>query len=111
MPASKDTFLLFVAHLHRECHSHATVNVYLSAILRSMHIMSGHVDLVPHYLRLKLAARAVGLTCKPPKQKLPLTIDSLQKIQSCVTEAYNHKMLRAALALGHFDLLSSADLR
>jgi hypothetical protein len=81
LPASEETLLMFVAQLYRKNCSYSTVNVYLAAV-RALHVLEGLPDPLPQCLRLKLAIRAIGTSSGPPRQKLPLTMNILEKILS-----------------------------
>ena len=79
VPCSEQTILLFIAQLYVNGLKASSVRVYMSAI-RSLHIQDGHNDYVTNTDRVKLAIRAIEIPQPPPVQKLPITLDLLQKM-------------------------------
>lgn len=101
---------MFVALLHKKNCSHNTVNVYLAGV-RALHISEGFSDPLSQCLRLKLAVRAVGMNSAPPKQKLPITLEILEKMFKVVGHhnSFDYIMFWSALTLGYFGLLRAAE--
>ena len=57
---------------------------------------------------LKLALRSMEISSTPVKQKLPISINMLYQIYSCLDQSYNSCLIWSAMTLGHFGLLRSA---
>lgn len=108
MPASEDQLLLYVAYLNRRSLSLSTIKVYLAAI-RAMHIQAGHADPLVCSCRIKQALKSIGTEQAAPKQKLPITIDILCRIQPSLDCTYDVCMLWTAVTIGYFGLLRAAE--
>lgn len=108
LPASTNTVLLFLTHLHNKGLSYNTCHVYLSAV-KSMHILH---DVVPPNLsnaRIRLALKAIKKKCPEPQCKKPITFNILQKIWSLLKGAKNEKCIKAILALSFFGGLRGSE--
>ena len=108
MPANEDQLLTYVAYLNRRNLSPSTMSVYLAAV-RAMHISAGHADPLQCCLRLKQALRSISMEHAAPKQKLPLTLDILARMQPSIMCTYNKFMLWTAVTLGYFGLLRAGE--
>lgn len=93
--------------MHKEGLKGSTVNVYQAAV-RSLHIMMGYNPPAEGCHRLKLAIRCVMGEC-PPKEKLPITLEILQKMSKVVGESFDDVMFWAAATLAHFGMLRVAE--
>ena len=102
-PADEDTLLLYVAYLHKEGIKGTSIRVYLAAV-RSLHVMKGLDPPYDGYYRLKLAIKCVMGEC-PPKEKLPITLDIMQKMLTVVNDSFDDIMFWAAATLAHFGML------
>ena len=49
------------------------------------------------------------ISLTPVKQKLPISINLLYQIYSCLDQSYNSCLIWSAMTLGHFGLLRSAE--
>lgn len=99
---------MYVAHLNEEKLKVSTIKVYLAAV-RSYHIVNGYGNVMEGCYRLKQAIRALELKAEPPKQKLPVTIDILNRLRSIVSSDYNGVMFLAAMCLGFYGCLRCAE--
>lgn len=99
---------MFVAQLHDEGLKVSTIKVYLAAV-RSYHIVNGCGNIMEGCYRLQQAIRAIELTAEPPKQKLPITIDILDRVRHLVPVDYDGRMFLAAMCLGFYGCLRCAE--
>lgn len=108
LPASDNTLLLFITHLHQNKLSLSTIKVYMSSII-TMHNIAG---LAPPNLKnpqIKLAIRAISYTSPVPTQKSPITFKLLFSIWQIVNRLPQHRCIKAAIALGFFAGLRGAE--
>ena len=109
VPCSEQTILLFIAQLYVNGLKASSVRVYMSAI-RSLHIQDGHNDYVTNTDRVKLAIRAIEIPQPPPVQKLPITLDLLQKMYLIIDHLdYNSSMIWTAMCTAHFGCLRAGE--
>ncbi len=102
-PADEETLLLYVAFLHKEHLKGSTIKVYLAAV-RSLHVMMGLPPPSEGCHRLKLAIKCVMGEC-PPREKLPITLETMQKMLTVVSNSFDDVMFWAAATLAHFGML------
>ena len=109
VPCSEDTALLFIAYLHRQGLSASSIRVYMAAV-RSMHINAGHGNPLEQFMRVHKALRALDINAPPPKQKLPITLDILERILPNMDSSGYSKSLWAAMTLAFFGCLRASEL-
>ena len=104
-PASEQTLLWFVTHLHYTGVPLArSIRVYLAAV-RSLHIRTGFSE-PPHLSpRIMLALRGIERGNPPPRQKSPITYDILLQMYPFVTNIFNDIMLWSAMTFAFFGSL------
>ena len=109
VPATEEVLLLYVSHLFRvKKLRYTSIYVHLASI-RSLHIVNGWSSPLENTPRLKLALRSMEISSTPVKQKLPISINMLYQIYSCLDQSYNSCLIWSAMTLGHFGLLRSAE--
>ena len=108
VPCNSETVVMYVAYLNCNGFKLSSIRVYLSAI-RSLHLCGGFQNPFEGSVRLKMALRSIAIIGGAPKQKLPITIEMLQKIFPLLDGSPNSKLLWAAMTLGHFGLLRASE--
>ena len=108
MPATEDVLLLYVSYLYRQGLSYNTIQVYLYSI-RSLHIFHGYNNPLQHCLRLNQIVKAVHISSGVAKQKLPITVELLRKLQPIVSTFNNGSMLWTAMLLAFFGCLRASE--
>ena len=108
VPCNSETVVMYVAYLNCNGFKLSSIRVYLSAI-RSLHLCGGFQNPFEGSVRLKMALRSIAINGGAPKQKLPITIEMLQKIFPLLDGSPNSKLLWAAMTLGHFGLLRASE--
>lgn len=101
---SEETLLMYVAYLNEEGLKVSSIKVYLAAV-RSYYVAKGWGNIMDGYYRLKLAIKALELVSEPPKVKLPVTLELLDRIWSIVHRDYDGHLFLAAMCLGFFGCL------
>lgn len=101
LPASKDTILLYIAHLHRNNISAGSLKVHLAAV-RNMHLLNGFTPPDNGDASIKLAVKAVADTGPAPSQKAPLTYTDLQKLWPVILNSDNSLMWQSVVSLAFF---------
>ena len=109
IPASEKTLMLYVAYLYCQHLTYSTVHVYLSAV-RSLHIFHGYGNPLDNKLLLKQTVKAVHVIRGDCTQKLPITLEILQKMYPIVSTFHGAQVLWAAMTLAFFGCLRSAEL-
>ena len=109
IPASENTLMLYVAYLYYQHLTYSTVQVYLSAV-RSLHIFHGYGNPLDNKLLLKQTVKAVHVIRGDCTQKLPITLEILQKMYRIVSTFHGAQVLWAAMTLAFFGCLRSAEL-
>ena len=105
---SEDSMLMYIAHLNDKGLKVSTIKVYLAAV-RSYHIVNGYGNIMEGCYRLQQAVRALELKADPPKQKLPITIDILNRVRQMASSDYDSMMFLAAMCLGFYGCLRCAE--
>jgi hypothetical protein len=109
IPASQETLCSYVAFLSRTISSNS-VKGYLNAV-RILHLEAGLANPLESNWELNMITRGFSrLLGKPPKQKLPITIDILLDIQRSLS---NHPLDRAfwtACLIAYFGFLRKSTL-
>jgi hypothetical protein len=100
---------MYVAHLCERGIKHNSVKVYLAAV-RSLHIELGYDNPLSGCQRLTRAVKAISITSEAPKQKLPITLDILFKIEETMNDNFDSNVLWAAMTLAHFGCLRAGEL-
>ena len=108
MPASDNTLLLFLTHLHSKKLAFKSCMVYLSAV-KSLHVLNNMAPPNLSNLRLKLALRAIQRQSPEPISKLPITFNVIQAIWKLLTMSQNEWLLKWVLALAFFGGLRGAE--
>ena len=108
MPATEDVLLLYVSYLYRQGLSYNTIQVYLYSI-RSLHIFHGYNNPLQHCLRLNQIVKAVHISSGVAKQKLPITVELLRKLQPIVSTFNDGSMLWTAMLLAFFGCLRASE--
>ena len=108
LPASEETIILFATHLAQRIKPQS-MNVYLPAV-RSLHIshsLSNPLQPGPSKQTLRGIERK---QFSAPKQKVPLTFDSLSDIQALIIPTCDEDTVRwAAITAGHFLMLRAGE--
>ena len=100
--------LLYVSYLYRQGLSYNTIQVYLYSI-RSLHIFHGYNNPLQHCLRLNQIVKAVHISSGVAKQKLPITVELLRKLQPIVSTFNDGSMLWTAMLLAFFGCLRASE--
>lgn len=108
LPASDNTLLLFITHLHQRNLSLGTVKVYMSAII-TLHNMLGLVPPNSKNPKIRLALRAIKNSSPAPGQKSPITFNLLLSIWQVIDRLPDNYCIKAALSLGFFGGLRGAE--
>ena len=108
LPASENTLLLFIAHLHSTGLKGQSIRSYLSAV-RSMHIMN---DFSPPVWSLKISAALKGALRKssPQSKKHPITVKILSLILDEIQFREDALMFKAAASLCFFGCLRAGEI-
>ena len=109
LPCSEQTLLLYVAFLDSQGLVVSSVRVYLAAI-RSLHINEGYNNPLEDIPRLQKALRALEISSHGAKQKLPVTLDILIKLQTHMGKTMDDKCVWAAMLLAFFGCLRAGEL-
>lgn len=107
LPASEEVLLLYVTYLYKRNLKHGTIKVYLAAA-RSLHIRNSYIFPTECH-KLNLALRAVANDSPPPKRKLPITYDLLERMYKLHGFAYNDLVYWTAICVGFFGCLRAAE--
>ena len=108
LPASDDTFRLFITHLFNKGLSFNTIKLYVSAII-SLHTFSGVPPPNLKNPKFRLMMRSIAQKCQGHGQKSPLTMKLLRSIWSSIGNMPEAKCLCAAVTLGFFGGLRGAE--
>ena len=81
----------------------------MSAV-RSLHIEEGYQYSLCQSLRLKRVLRALTINGAPPQQKLPITMDILQRMLGVLPVSYDGTVYWAAMTLAFYGCLRAAEL-
>ena len=103
---------MFVSHLAQEGLTHATIKGYLSAV-RNLHVTAGLHEAFSQQLTPRLEMVMKGIKKdraqkSPPRNRLPITIEIMEKIKQVLTlkpNDHNNIMLWAACCLAFFGFL------
>ena len=111
MPATEETLLLFATSMAASNISHGSIKVYLSAV-RHMHVLSGLHNNLSHQFTPRLQLALIGIKRSqadtPPRTRLPITMEMMQKIKHVLSQqpsSYDNVMLWAACCLAFFGFL------
>ena len=88
----------------------STIKVYLATV-RSCHIANGYANIMEGCFRLQQDVRALEHKADPPKQKLPITTDILNRVRQVASSDchYDSMMFLAAMCLGFSGCLRRAE--
>ena len=110
-PPEERILLLYVAFLFRKNNRAATIKVYMSAV-RFMAIENHFNYQVFDSPRIKMAIRSVEIGQLPPKQKLPITLNILQRfyeVMSVKFSDYTCLLMWTSMCVAHFACLRSGE--
>ena len=105
---NEDALLMYVAYLKEQGLKVSSIKVYLAAV-RSYYVEKGYGNILDGYLRLKQAIKALEINAEPPKVKLPVTLELLDRIRSVVTQDYEGNLFLAAICLGFYGCLRCSE--
>ena len=74
-----------------------------------MHIEEGYGNPLEGCLRLARALRALDITGDGPRQKLPVTLDIMHKLQGVLPHTYDGIVLWASMTLAFFGCLRASE--
>lgn len=109
MPATEDTLLLFIAYLHRQGLSVSSVSMYLASV-RALHVNNGYGNPLVDCLRVQKALRSLEMNGPKPKQKLPITLDVLERFLPHFNSSGHSLCVLAAMTLAFFGCLRASEL-
>ena len=107
LPASEDTLIYFVAHLHSLNLKGSSTKVYLSAI-RNQHIVNNYPNPTLSD-RLNLALRGASVMSTNPDRKHPITYSLLCKLCDLSSIRHDSLLLKTAMTLAFFGCLRSGE--
>ena len=108
VPVHSNTVLLYIAYMHTNGLSPATMSVYLSAI-RSLHVMLGHPEPLLRTPQVKLALKAVKDSSSPAVVKSPIVYDRLKSMLQLLQGDPECILWSAVLSLAFFAGLRGAE--
>ena len=108
LPLHPTTTLWYVTYLYDQGLSHASINVYISA-LRSLHIMQGLPEPAVRTPQVQLALRAIKARSQPSQQKAPLTFHQLHTLLQHLEGDPERELWVAVFSLAFFAGLRGAE--
>ena len=109
LPGTEDTLLLFITYLTGQGLTANSIRVYLAAV-RAVHINEGYGNPLLDTYRVKKALRALDIGSKGPKQKLPLTLDILDKMYPPLPNSGYSLCMWTAMTLAFYGCLRASEL-
>jgi hypothetical protein len=100
--------MMYATHLFKRQMHVNTIKVYLFAV-RHYHIVNNFNSPLLDTPRLQLVLKAAQRKCFKCTEKLPVTYEILENVQSLLSTTHDDRLLWAAMTLGFFGLLRAAE--
>ena len=101
IPATNDTILLYITHLHSSKLAPASISVYLAAV-RSAHVMAGFPEPYIRTPQVKLALKSIYEQYGPPNQKSIIDFHMFSNMYSLIQQDLQSELWSAIMTLAFF---------